>query len=1156
MSGKHPRSLLVACLLLCFSMACLNRAQADELYGKIRGVVTDPSGAVVSGARVTATNINTGISKHVTTLSDGSYELAQLSVPADYDVKITKRGFKTYAVRRIHLDLDQVFVQNATLALGTLEQTVVVEANPVQVDTTTMQLGTTIGGTQIVDLPLNGRNWIQLQQIQPGVVAASDARGDYATNGSQSQQNAYLINGDDTNDLPLNTPLVIPSPDAIGEFHMVTNTLNPEYGRNSGAILNAVIKSGTNRFHGDGFEFYRDTSLNARNFFSPSAQVFHQNQFGGTLGGPIWKDHTFFFFSYQGTRNRVPQAGGNTTVFTPAQRQGNFPDIATASGVSPLAMVGSDGQTYPAGTAYSTLFPTGQILQADFNPIALNLLNKYVPPPNVGNTYQFDPITTGLDDQYITRIDHTLSTKDALWGYWLWERRPTTDTLPFTGASLPGFADTSQRHTQQYTLAWNHTFNSSMLNEARFGYTRLNFVAVQPLTPALPSSFGFTGINPQYPQGAGAPLINLTGYFTLGFSNNGPQPRIDQTYQGIDNFTKIVGRHTFKLGFDMERFQVYNPFFNNNNGNFAFTGVGPFSTGDPGADFLLGLPTSYDQSSGDIINARAQEYYSYVQDEFKIKPNLTLTYGVGWAIDTPLNDLYHSGHAVGAFRPGEQSQLFPNAPAGYVFQGDPGINATGTTHYNNFGPRLGVAYSPDWGWLTGGAGKTSLRAGFGIYYNRFEEETMLQSLALPPWALTATGVGAVGGAPSFASPYAGWALSNGVVSPVSVPNLFPFGGPSPNVQFGQFEPMLLSTFDPNINDPYSENYNFTIERQLSRNMILSLGYVGSNGHREMLAHELNPGINPAGCAANPVCGGNPFAQGANFPNNYRYAANIFQSIGSIASIGNSNYNAFQASLNKHFSRGLRFLASYTWSHALDNGSSFENSSFGGGGFGGFGSLRGTNPFNQHLGYGPSIYDATQRFVFSYAYDIPSARHFQSLQWLPSRLTDGWKITGITTFQSGFPLDVIDTAMQSLTCPSPFGFYACWDVPNSVSTPQYYDPRTSSLVNKVTPSASGTAAPNYWFNPNTFAVEPLGSIGNAGRNLLRGPGLNNFDFSLMKDTKITENKTLELRFEFYNLFNHTQFDPNGIVTDINAGNFGQEFAAYAPRLIQLAAKFYF
>ena len=1133
-----------------------NVARADNVYGSIRGTVTDPSGAAVSGAKVTATNTATGISKDVTTANDGTYDFLQLAVPAPYTVSVEQTGFRKFEASQIPLNVNQVYVLDIKLEVGTVTETVTVEATAAQVETTSIELGKVVDSTTIVNMPLNGRNWDTLQLLEPGVVAASDGRGgpgsgNYATNGSQADQNSYLINGTDDNDLPLNTVQVEPSIDAIAEFKMITGTFNPEYGRNSGAVINAIIKSGTNSFHGDGFEFFRDTSLNSKNFFRPAPDVFHRNQFGGTIGGPIWKNHTFIFFSYEGDRERRPEivgdcgcTPGTAPVFTSDQRNGIFPDIATLGGTSAVPLTGENGATFPAATPYSAIFPTGHIPAADFNSVSVNLL-KFVPPPTVGSNFEFNPVRTTKSDQFLGRIDHTIGSKDNIWFYGLWERRPTQQDLPFTGANLPGFAEVDFRHWQQYVADWNHTLGPNTLNEARIGYTRFNFGDVFPATPVAPSTVGFTGINPQLTSGQGIPVVDVTGFFDLGFSTNGPQPRIDQTYNFTDNFSKNIGKHALKFGFDMRRFQVYNPFSHQNDGFFNFGGTGPFSTGDPGADFLLGLPDSYSQASGDILNTRTQEYYSYAQDQWKARSNLTITYGLGWSVDTPTVDNYHSNHAGVAFRPGQQSVVFPTAPAGYVFQGDPGVNAFGTTQYKNIGPRVGFAYSPDWGKLTGGPGKTSIRGGFGIYFNRFNSETALQSEASPPFANSSFGINdvAAGASPTFADPFTGY-IGGGLTT--SIPNKFPYA-PSASPDFTQFEPLGVSTYDPNIKVPYAENYSLTIERQLGGSSVISLGYVGAEGHRLPVAYELNPGINPTGCAADPACIKNRATQPVNFPGNFAFPGNVFGSIGQVSTVGNSHYNAFQASWDKRLAHGLQFLAAYTFSKSIDDGSGFENSGFGGGGFGGFGNLRSVDPFDRKLrDYGLSNFDARHRFVLSYVYMIPSARHFNALRKLPSKATDGWQISGITTYQSGFPLDVVDSSFRSLT-DSAFQFYctpgfACWDVPNVVGPIQYDDPRKSPT--------------SQWFEKSAFGPAAFGTQGNAGRDILRGPAIKNWDFSLVKDTAFTESMKLEMRIEFFNIFNTTQFDPNGITTDLNSKRFGVERLARDPRIIQLAGKFYF
>jgi hypothetical protein len=1141
--------LRLTVLALAFATVAPGLIKGDDVYGRIRGTVTDPSGAVIGGAKVTATNVDTGISKSVQSGADGSYEFLQLAAPATYKVTVAQTGFSTFEAQNIPLGLNQIYVLNMTLQLGSVNQKITVETNPAQVETTSMELGATLKSSTVVDLPLNGRNWVQLQATLPGVVAGSDRFGDqpnFATSGSRSQANDFRVNGTDANDFTLNTPLIIPNPDAIAEVRVITNTINPEYGRNGGAILNATTKSGTNQFHGDGFEFYRDTSLNTRNFFLPEATVFHQNQFGGTIGGPIRKDKAFFFFSYQGTRNRSPQAGqsGTAVVFTQDQRNGDFPDLATSTGTSPFPLVGESGATFPAGTPYSEIFPSGHIPAADFNSVSANLLNKDIPLPNFGtNVFSFNPTQTVTDNHYVFRVDYNFNQSNTVWAYGFINPNTTVDPLSFNGGDLPGFGEIDPSQAQHYTLAWTHTFSGTMLNEVRFGYNRLNLVASEPQTKLLPSSLGFTGINPQFPDQASAPLISIPTLFSLGFSIFGPQPRISNTYELTDNFSKVVGRHTLKFGFDMRRYQVFNPFLARNNGVFNFQGGGTYSTQDPGADFLLGIPDSYVQESGNVINARTQTYYTYAQDQFKLKPNLTLTYGVGWEVDTPIVQLYNGGIDVNCFRPGEQSTVFPTAPVGLVFPGDPSCPPAG---YSNrpahFGPRFGFAYSP------GGSGKTSIRGGFGVYFNRPEEELTLENLGAPPFFLASTGIGDVGGSPSFAHPFVD--ISTGA----SVPNKFPFASPQKGaaVDFTQLEPFSINVFDPNTTIPYSMNYNLTVERQLKGDVILSVAYVGLQGRKLTGVYELNPagqnGANPV-CLATPGC--NPFNLSSTVPQTFRYpqvnslGQLVYGSIGQIGTYVNSNYNALQVSAEKHLSHGLQFRAAYTWSHSLDDGSSFEDLSSG---------FRASDPFNRHNDYGDSIYDARQRFVLSYSYYIPSVRHFSAFQRLPSRLTDGWRITGITTFQSGFPISLFDSSDNSDTCNASFSFYGCPDRPNAVAPQVILNPRTG------TAGTPPNLVSNIYFSPASFPAQSPGVLGNSGRNFFHGPGINNFDFALFKDTRVTESKMLELRFEFFNLFNHTQFNPveqvNGAIADASAPNFGAVLGALSSRVIQLGAKFYF
>ena len=1176
---RHFRVLTVASLV--FLGALSNSVFAQQITASIKGTIADVSGAAIPDAQITATNTQTDVSAQTKSLGDGVFQLLQLPVGV-YTVTVTKTGFTTFTATKVQLVLDQVYNLPVTLQVGAVNQTVEVEANAAQVETNTTQMDTVIESQKIVDLPLNGRNWVTLQQLAPGVVAGSDRFGtNYATNGSQSQQNSFLVNGADAIDLPINTPSLIPSPDAIGEFNLIDSTANPEYSRNSGGILNAVIKSGTNSFHGDVFEFYRDTFLNSRTIYDVSNPVFHQNQYGGTVGGPIWKDHTFFFISYQGTRNRAPEAGASNTatVFSAAQRSGVFPDLATPAmsstcnigkGIivgcptSGSALVGDNGVTYPAGTLYATIFNKGFIPAADMNPLSLKLLNTYVPLPNSpGNLYSFNPIVTNNLNQGIARIDHTFSTHDTLWFNMMFEDNIAPETLPFTGATLPGFGDFSQEADKSFTADWTHTFSGTAVNEFRPSYLRFNFPAVEPQTPVLPSSLGFN-ITPQNGAAAGAPFIGVTGYFNLGFSTNGPQPRIDSTFELADNFSKIVGKHTFKVGYDGKRYDVDNPFSGNNNGNYSFGGAGAFSTTDPAADFLLGVPDSYSQGSGGFIYARTYEHYMYAQDNWKVNTHLTFNYGVGYQIDTPVKNSAFGGEDVNCFIPGEQSKVFPTAPVSIVFPGDPGCTSSGYhQHWNDIGPRVGFAYSP------GSAGNFVIRGGFGIYYNRTEEELALQNLGAVPFSILSPGISSIGGHPSFANPFMD------ITTGATIPNPFPLAAPTPGsaVNFGPYEPLILNTISPDFRDPYAMNYNLNIQKQFGGSMIFEIGYVGAQGRHLELTYERDPislSFVPT-CAANPTCVANRNLQQIYFPQSTIYSAidpgNVLSSIGTQASDGISNYNSMQVKLTKRMSHGLSFLASYTWSHSMDDTSSFENSGFG---------ERGINAYNFMSDYASSVFDARQRFVVSYDYEIPHASRFWNNAFTRT-VFDGWHLAGITTLQTGFPINPSETDFNSLQC-SALQYYGCWDAPNVLAGPQYANPRNSSFVNSVTPGSSATAQNYYWFNPNTFGLEAIGQLGDAGRNAIRGPGVNNTDLSLSKRIYISkaENRWVELRLETFNTFNHTQFtvinyQGLGVVGNIIDPNFGRVLTAYGPtsgtsgagttgqtggRTVQLAAKIYF
>jgi hypothetical protein len=1211
MQSKFEKFQFVALVALLLTVALgvfTVPANADNLYASIKGTVSDSTGAVVSGVKLTATNTATGVVYSTTSNNDGLFNFLQVPV-GDYAVRAEQPGFKKFQASGIHVDLNQVYNLAVTLAVGAVSEEIIVEANPVQVQQTDMQLGSTIEGQQIVDIPLNGRNWTQLQQLQPGIVGTSDrfggGNGAYSGNGAESQQNSFLINGVDSNDSSLNTALVIPSPDAIGEFRLITNTLNPEYGRNSGTVINAQIKSGANAFHGSGFEFYRDTFLDAAGYLEKPCtdalgnpkndcrSPFHQNEFGGTIGGPILKDKAFFFFSYQGYKQRVPQAAGSQVqVYTTDQYQnGDFTADQAALGgafsdaVNPIPLYGdslspcpvSGGNPCPAqSTPYSSLFSTGIVPTQDYNALSTKLVNQFNAFSDTGNVV-VSPTTIAHDHQLLGRIDYNLTKSDALWFYGLWETHPSQDSLPFTGSTLPGLPEEAQRHTHQYSVSWTHTFSPTVLNEFRLGYTRFNFAAVEPVTPINPTTYGFTGITPQTLVGASLPLIT-TPLFTLGFSNNGPQPRVQNVYQLTDNFSKVWGHHTIKAGITVDRPSIDNPFFSSLNGNFGFSGSGTFSTGDGALDFLLGFPDTYAQGSGSIVDAKAHEIYAYVQDQWQIRPNLTITYGTGYDIETPWLNNYAHGLIMGAFRPNQQSTIYPTAPPGFVYPGDTGINKYGgqSVKYDLFAPRFGFAWSPsdnkNW----------SVHGGIGMYYNRSEEELALQTLTNAPFAITSKGAAACGSV-GFANPFltatgAPCILPNSTTLTSPFP-FTPFPAGDTNIDFQQFAPIGFgfTTEDPRFTAPRSVNFNLTVERQLDKATILSVGYVGNRGRHEEGAIDLNlagqyPGVNLAGWAANPNCFraylrlSNPatcpvtgitenadltWTPDAPLPGASPFNLPLYGHPGQEETEFNSHYDSLQVTVNRRFSRGLQILAAYTWSRYFDQTSSLEGSAF---------NFPGINPFCPACMWAPSSNDAPQRFVVSYTYTLP----LYSLTHKWRKLTDDWNLSGIYTLQHGTPVGVFDFRNSGADCDNSVGFFACPGVANRTSEPLgIRDPRNNN----------GSNPDNLYFNPGAFAIPGNSAavgpmLGTAQRNPFYGPGINYGDMALEKKIRVTESRYFELRLETYGTFNHANFSnptDNGFNSDDVGGLFGTFGRVFTTktistngegRAVQLGAKFYF
>ena len=1146
---------------------------AAQTYAAVHGTVTDALGAVVPNASVTVLNTATGIKTAAQSDKSGYFILPQLQVGGPYTVTVSAPGFQNFVSSGLILNVNDNREVEAKLVVGATSQTVEVSATAMQVETSNTQLQQVATAEEIEQVPLEGRDASGLQKLMPGVVESSDRFGTSSSNGSQTPQNNYLLNGVDDNDGPLQSEGLVINPDALQEQNIVTSTINPEFARNSGAVINQVIKSGTNKIHGSGFEFYRDTFLNNGNYFSQIRPVFHQNLYGGTLGGPVVKNKLFFFAGYQGLRNRT---GGTTSVntLTTEQFAGNFTtDLNYASGALNSAGLSSNPIPFAigncaAGTPWNQCFApisgatTVNIPTSQWNPVALALTEKYVQPGNafVGGSpvYNYNSPNTAASDQGILRADYTPTSNDTIWASSVFQSSPAFNGISFDGSTFPGFAQIQVEHFKLFSVSWTHTFSANKLNELRGGYYRNNFGAVLPETPVQPSALGFS-ITPQLTPAA--PFIGVGNYFNLGFSPFGPQPRIDTNLTYADSFTWVRSNHTFKFGASYEQFRVHNPFGGRNNGDYGFNGTGTYSSGDPLIDFALGIPDTFNQQSGGFIDALAGEIYAYAQDNWKATSDVTFNFGIAWDVEQPTQNKQFGGTGVTCWSLSNvTSNIFPGGAPGLLYPGDPGCSETGgpTTHYDHFAPRLGFAWSPSNGpeKLIGARGMHafSIRGGFGVYYNRDQEEQSLQNLGDPPSLFSSNGAAdIVGGSPGFANPYQD-VTGNAALSKA---NPFPYVRPSRGaaLDWNQYTELDLSAFPPSYNVPYTYNYNVNIQRAFGGNYIAQVAYVGSVSHRLTNQNEGDQ-VTPAGHAAciAPGSGCNLAlihltspqytAQPALAPTGVPW----YLSVAEQESEGSSNYNSFQASLQKAPSHGLQFTLAYTYSHALDDGSGYES---------GFGGSTGRTinwvPGFQNLNYGSSDFDARHRLSAGYVYTVPVAGFMRSNAILKETLS-GWGIGGVTALQSGFPVGINATGSFNSGWCDQFEFFGCPDVPNINSF--------NIQKGNIRDAATG----HQYFEKTLFSPQPIGTFGNTPRNFFSGPGYDYTNLQLSKNVHFTSdsNTYMQLRVEAFNAFNHANFAPPS--SNFLSPTFGAVSSVQISadpngdpspgRSIQLSGKFYF
>lgn len=1150
--------------------------------GRISGTVEDKSRAALPKARVIATNTDTGVTQTITTNARGSYSFAALPV-GDYDVDISAPGFKPYRRVGVAVDVNGDLLVDAVLELGERSEIVTVEESAVHPESANTQLGDVINASSVAALPLNGRSYTDLLALQPGVLPITTITsltvqglgqsvfspsgdlnpGTLSINGQRESANGFTLNGADAEEMGSMSAAIVPNLDSIAEFRILSANFDAEYGKYTGGQINVITKSGTNEFHGDLFEFLRNTDLDARNYFSPSRGTFIQNQYGGAVGGPILRNKIFFFSDYQGTRQIQGTDTGLIPVPSLQDRSGDLSDqanslIGDVSGsywanllTQKLGYSVSVGEPYfvnGCDTSAQCVFPNATIPQSAWTAPSLNLL-KYIPVPNLaGNEFSTSAYDEILhDDKFGQRFDLNTSW-GAIFGYYSMDNYAENNPYPVAqgGANVPGFNGLYTGRAQLIALGNTKTFGSSALNDFRLSYTRDANDLGQPaggLGVSL-SSQGFVtgpdtlGIVPLAPQNQGIANIFFNN-FTIG-SDPDQFHQINNDFELTEGFSKVVGNHTLKTGFQIDYDQINTHPFADLNGSFNFYGT---ETGLDFVDYLLGIASQYTQNDLRSFYGRNKFFGIYGEDTWRATHSLTLNYGVRWERIEPWYEKYNNNITL---VPGEQSVVFPNAPAGIVYPGDPGIPRTLAPPGNrDFAPRVGLAYSPDVtkssfaGRVLGGPGKTSIRAGFGIFFATIPGESLGLISDNAPYGFTYTSPAP----PLFVTPFvdAATGTSEGQRFPAQLAPLSASpSNPDSSLDFSQFEPISATPGYKTTNKiAYTESYMLSLQREIGANSMISVSYVGNQSHRLLVLEAANPG-DPLLCLAlsqpadvapgSASCG--PFGESTTYISSTGAAiigtreplGPAFGSVSYQTSIGNSNYNALQVSLH-HESGSTELFVSYTYSKSIDQASNLGDQ---------------VDPFEPNSSRGLSSFDMRQNFVASYVYKLPLEHLFHGGKcW-----TDGWSIAGITRFTTGLPVTFYNYTDTSLLGTQGNGInnLAVDELQLAVGPLELNrDPRNGKT----------------YFNTSLFTLPPLGSVGNSGRRIFSGPGIDNYDITLKKDLRLSESKALEIRLEAFNAFNHAQFyGPSSVDGNISSTTFGNVVSAAAPRLVQLGLKMIF
>ena len=1099
------RNVLAFVALSCISLS------AQQITGNIRGTVTDPSGAVIRGATVTAQQVETGLSRVTTTDRDGNYILLELPV-GHYHLQVSAKGFQEHVQDGITLNVNETASVSAHLAVGSEKQQVVVSADAELIEPTVTSMGKVVQQQELEDLPLNGRNFAQLGLLQPGVVpltpGIAEAGGSlrngqaYAVNGQRPESNNFLIDGANNFNGVDGGFVLKPPVDAISEFRIITHSANAEFGGSLGSTTNVITRSGTNQLHGTLWEFLRNDAFDATNYFAQTQEPLKQNQFGAAAGGPIKKDKAFIFGFYEGFRNSQG-ISALTTVPSVKERAGDFSELCP-EGFSHGFCNNPQNQLF--NVFANAPYPNNQVPSQQFNPISLNLL-PFFPLPNAGtNLFATTQILTNDTDQFGIKVDDYLNPRDTLNFSYMFYQLSQLSPLSPGGASVPGFPVAENQRAQSFVAQDTHSFSPSIIAVGRFSFLRNKFLFGESQNHEPPSSLGFQ-YTPSLDAAIGPPFIQVSGYTLVGNPITGPRDTYENVYDFSGSLSWVRGKHALKFGGGYQYQQINVLQGIATNGFFVFA---PFPVTDAFASFLTGQPVVFLQGIGDFSrNIRGNNANGYVQDTYKVAPRFTINAGLRYELPLPSTELRNR---VSLFEPGKQSTVMPDAPAGLLYPGDSGVPAgLIPTDYKAFAPRVGIAWDPS------SDGKTLVTAAYGIFYEPYY-----------------TGQGGPLQAPISAPPYLG-------TPQVSLPNFAdPFNGNPPAP--GTFtHPLTNLTLSPTLTLPYTQDWDLNLQQSFANDWLFEIGYVGTKGTRLPRFIEANPAVFVPG-----YVDGQPISNSSNADQRRLYSGCTladspgscqYSSTGEIAGIANSSYNALETSLRKRYSHGLSFLLSYTWSKAIDDVSSFNITGSEAKPVAGENDLA-QNPFDLAAERGPSLFDARNRFVASYVWALPFWNHPRN--WYQSAL-GGWQLDGIATLMSGTPFTVFDSndvAAQG-SAPEITGFSA--QRPNIIGNPN-----------------NGPRTVGAWLNTGAYQrLDPTanaGQFGTEGRNVNVGPAYANWDFATLKNFKVTESKQLQFRAELFNILNRTNFFlPD---CDISSPTFNHILAAGTPRQVQFALKFMF